>query len=1353
MRRPLVGLGSLVTLLGIAGIAMAQANKVPAELESWRGWVLKGEEFRVCPALLGQDMASADAHRCAWPGALDLAVDAHSGRFEQQWQVYSDSWIILPGSAEHWPRAVTVNGSPAAVVEHDSLPQLRLVPGTYRVSGRFEWTNRPPVLAVSPQTAIVRLLVDGDLIAQPERPNGALRLGNPSIAATEKDRLEVQVYRLLQDENPALLTTELRLFVTGDAREVVLGPALPEGYAGISLASPLAARLEADGRLRVQLRPGRWIVSLIARGQDVASALTMPTTAKGAWPTEEIWSFAGNDRLRVAVAEGAASIDAAQANVGEAWRGYPAFRLASGETLKIAERSRGLTDADENQLQLTRRLWLSFDHSHYVARDEISGSMRRDWRLDMVAPFTLENATSGGDTLLITRSPGNDERTGVELRAPTLQLATVAQADGGAGALPATGWAHRFDAVRGTLILPVGHRLIAALGPDEVPDAWLNRWGLWNVFGVCLVAAFAWRIAGRSAGLLALGALALSYQDAPMYVWLWVNLLIAVGLAAVVPEGGLRRFVQRYCVLSFAILGIALIPLIFGQLRLAVHPQLEIWAPGYAMAGKAEPWADAAAEAMPETMEQVVVTGARREVAAPPPASARLGGEYKSVLQRYASGTVLQAGRGLPAWQYRAYDYAWSGPVEATETVNFLYIGKVGLALWRVTACVLLAALFSALLRASQLGLPRAPTSAAALVTLFVLASAGMSLLPAPVLAASTPDAALLQELKQRLTEAPLCAPDCADVPEARIAASGNQLEVTLTVTALADVAVPVPQSPPRWQLERITLDGTPVAALRERNGALYVAVPKGVHSLRMAGRIAAVDSLQLAFQRPPRAVVATGDGWDFAGMADGRLVGGTLEVIRSRKSTAESFTESTGGVFPTFVRVERRIDFDLNWSVTTTVTRVAPAQDGFNIDVPLLPGEAVLSESLRVDAAGVAHVGFGPGQSQVGWRSSLPRSTGVTLSMQANSERSEVWVVQANPEWRLRFSGLPAVLPENTDAPNWTFEFHPRAGEKLEIDIARPVAAPGPTLAIDRVNHEVAIGHRSVDAELTLSYRSTQGGRHNLSMPPEARLRTLIVDGQAQQLRPENGELSLNLLPGAHQVSLAYTLTSSAGVVGRPPAIDLHAAASNVTTNMTLPERRWPLLAFGAGVGPALLYWSELVVFVLVAIALGRWRASPLRTHEWLLLGLGLSTLSWYVFALMLIWFVALAWRRERGGAVQGPWFNLVQILLGVLTAVALLSLAFAGIRYGLLASPDMGVAGPGSGGNRFSWFVDETAGALPTPRVFSVPLWIYRVLMFAWASWIVWAGTRWLRWAWSAFSSGGYWRASVIAKPEGRS
>lgn len=290
------------------------------------------------------------------------------------------------------------------------------------------------------------------------------------------------------------------------------------------------------------------------------------------------------------------------------------------------------------------------------------------------------------------------------------------------------------------------------------------------------------------------------------------------------------------------------------------------------------------------------------------------------------------------------------------------------------------------------------------------------------------------------------------------------------------------------------------------------------------------------------------------------------------------------------------------------------------------------------------------------------------------------------------------------------------------------------------------SVGKRAIDERLTIAYRSTRGGRHTIALPENARVNEVTVDDEAVQLRPDKGRLSLNLLPGEHSVEVAWSVRADVGAVTRPSTVDLASPASNVRTTLTLPYDRWVLLTAGEGVGPVVLYWGELIIFLATAWLLGRWAFSPLRTYEWVLLGIGLSTFSWWVFVLVAAWLFIMRWREGWNPQMPAWRFNTLQVLLAVLTVVAVTTLIFSGIRGSLLGMPDMSVGGPGSGSNTFSWFVDQIEGALPRPLVFSVPMWVYRALMFAWALWIVLALLRWLRWAWAAWKANGFWRGEVV-------
>ena len=220
--------------------------------------------------------------------------------------------------------------------------------------------------------------------------------------------------------------------------------------------------------------------------------------------------------------------------------------------------------------------------------------------------------------------------------------------------------------------------------------------------------------------------------------------------------------------------------------------------------------------------------------------------------------------------------------------------------------------------------------------------------------------------------------------------------------------------------------------------------------------------------------------------------------------------------------------------------------------------------------------------------------------------------------------------MPENLNSGDWIFEYYPRAGETLTLTISRPPAAKGGTLAIDNVENEYEVGKRSTNAILQFGYRSTRGDSHSVKLPPGARVTAVTADGENIPVRMEKGELPLALLPGAHRIQVNWQSDDGTSVLTRLPNVDLEAPSSNVNTQVRLPSDRWVLYAGGTGIGPAILYWGELIAFILLAVGVGRTRRTPLRTYEWLILGLGLSTFSWSVLLLFAVWIFAMRWREE---------------------------------------------------------------------------------------------------------------------------
>ncbi|MDJ0711722.1 MAG: hypothetical protein QNJ14_15135 [Woeseiaceae bacterium] len=1338
-----------VALLIFAGTAAGQ-DYVPDELAGWQDWVLKDYDYRSCPFYFDRGATARGDFVCAWPGRLRVEVTPSGGRFTQQWTVAGEAqWVVLPGNVEHWPDRVTVDGRRIEVVARNSLPGIRLEPGTYSVAGRFAWDERPGVLALPRSSALLSLTVDGRAVERPDITERGVFLGERQRDTRAVDSVRLVVYRLIADDVPTRLMTQLQIDVSGSVREELFGPVLPDGFTPLSLQSELPAKLEADGNLRIQVRPGRWVVRLSARAGGVANEVGAPQGGVN-MPAEEIWSYRASDRFRATAAEGLPPVDPAQVEVPGPWQNLPAFRAGAGETLSIVERSRGIVSAS-NELWLARVIWLDFSGEGFVVEDTIAGQMRTDWRLDMGGSYTLLSAAEDEESLLITKGDGEGE-TGIEVRQTDVAIDALGRINT-RGGMAVTGWDSRFTNVQAVLNLPPGNKLLTAPGVDRAHGSWTGQWQLLDFFLVLIITIAVWRLFNPVSGVIALLAITLSFHEFLAPTWLWLNLLVAIALLRVTPDGKLRRWVRSYQLLSAALLVIAIVPFIAGQLRDAIYPQLEsqYTTMGLFAPGAAAPTADellmqqdarvrtAAMKVAPESapmdsaLEEIVVTGAQRTQA----------------FSRYAPNAVVQAGQGIPSWRWNRYALEWNGPVDAEQSMRLVILPR-----WLVSALrfveVALLLLFAGILAAEianrqwQLpgGLKLGRTPAVSVLAVGVCASLLFAAAPAE---ADTPSQELLEQLELRLLEPPDCVPRCAEIVAADVDVSGETIAMMLSVHAHESVAVPLPGSLRGWYPQATAVDGSSdVRVFRDRSMQLWLFVTPGIHDVTLRGAIPAADSLEIPFASPPRVITVDADGWFVAGVKDRRLLSGSLQLTRLQVEEGGETVRWESSRFPPFVQVERTVELDLDWRVRTTVNRIAPLQGALTLELPLLEGENIVSGDFTV-RDGTVLVSMNPQQRSVSWTSNLPRQSPLTLTAGDGAAWTERWRVAVGNIWNVEFAGVPE---SNTGAAVDAVriaEFDPRAGESLTLTAMRPEAAAGDTLAFDAVRLQLSQGDRSVDASLSLNYRSTRGAQHIVRLPDDIEIRTVIIDGAEQTLRAEAGELTLPILPGEHNVSITWRGSDAATSRVATPHIDLGAPASNIDLAITLPQDRWILGTNGPKLGPAVLYWSELVALVLFALVLGRIGLTPLKTWHWLLLGLGFSTFNWVMLAVVAAWLLACG-AREKINVDDLSWwrFDLVQLAIGGLTVVALLGI-IAALPQGLLGTPDMHIAGHGSFGNTLKWFADRSDSALPIASAFTVPMWVYKTLILAWALWLSFALLRWLPWVWQCFSSDGFWRKRV--------
>lgn len=1319
--------------------AMAmEASKVPPLLQPWIPWVLDEHAADSCPFFYHDFQQK----HCNWPSPLTLELENNRGRFSGEWTLYQTGWIVLPGDTRYWPQAVSIDQKPAIVIAHQGKPALWLPAGHYQIKGEYRWDKLPEGLAIPAETGLIQLSLNGQAISHPHIEHGTLWLSSSlsKDMTDQQNSLDMQVFRQIIDDNPLQVITRLELNVSGKPREITLPHALLPEFIPIKLDSPLPARIEADGRLLMQIRAGRWSIELQARHPQSLNQLDL-AVKDSAWPETELWAFQAMPALRLVEIDNLTAIDASQTNIPPAWRHLPVYQIKQGQNMHFKLIRTGDPEPEPNQLQLERTLWLDFTGNGYTVRDKISGKMTRDWRLNVAPEMQLGQVLLNGENQLITQLA---DQQGVEVRRGMLQIQADSRIQTDIGQLNAVGWQQAFRHAHAELNIPPGWRLLAVSGTDNEPDSWLTRWTLLDLFLVLIIALAMARLWSWSWGAVALFSLMLFWHEAGAPRWIWLHILAALALLRVLPDNPFSYWLKWYRNLCWLALIIIVVPFMVAQIRIGIYPQLEQpWQPIIMPTPAAPQVIRKENMALPMQAMDTAESLAPASTAPHSNMSKDLasGDNYyadAANFDRIDPEANLQTGPGLPQWHWQTVHLSWNGVVDNQQQIRLWYLSPVWTMLMHILQALLAALMtlkmLGALTNHWKLSLPH--------VSVWLLLP--LWLMPTGNSFADFPDQTMLEQLKQKLLEPPECLPTCAQIPTMRIDIKPDAMRVELEIHAQQAVGVPLPAQSKQWFPEHITVDGSTANALiRQTDGMLWLALSAGVHTVLMQGRHALQDKFTLPLPLAPQYTQINSEGWRVDGLYENGKTGPQLEFNRlniASNNQGQNFAQTN---LPAFIRVERTLHLGLDWQITTRVVRLADSNEPIVLELPLLTGEAVIDADIRVKDGKVL-VNMAADQYSLEWRSMLEKRDQLELKASHTTQWHELWRADVSPIWHLKTAGI-AVVHHQDQQGSWMPEWRPWPGETVTLTISRPKAIPGPTLTIDKSQLKFQPNKRGLTADLTLDLRSSKGGQHTLRLPPQSILQNVSIDGISQPIRQEAEAVTLPIRPGSQQITLNWQMAKGQSTFMRTPSVDLGMASVNSHIQVLAPEDRWVLFTFGPKFGPAALIWGLLIVLALISLGLGRISLTPLQTWQWFLLLIGLSQIHITAGLIVIAWLLALGLRAQTICSDRVR-FNLLQVTLILLSAIALLCL-FGAVQQGLLGAPDMQISGNQSTATHLNWYQDHADAQLPSAIVISVPMLCYRVLMLCWSLWMAISLLDWLSWGWRCFTTGGLWKKKTVS------
>ncbi|PIE69782.1 MAG: hypothetical protein CSA21_00535 [Deltaproteobacteria bacterium] len=1308
----------------------SHAVEVPEQLEPWVPWVLHDQDDRLCTF-------SFDGKKrfCVWPDPLVLDLNTSGGSFSQRWKMEREGWIILPGKEQHWPQKVTINSIPALVVNKNGIPAIHVTRhDVYEVSGAFIWKGLPESLPLPAGTAIVDLTVNGNE-RQADITGDTLWISAKSQgqAAQVEDTVSIQVYRLIQDTIPMMVTSSIRVQVSGKPREIRLDWPLPEDQIPVSLESPLPVKIGTDQRIHLKARPGNHEVIFRSRLEGPVDALTLANSELG--PATEYWSFEARNRLRMVKISGEPpAVDPGQTSIPQQWQTFPAYLVKKGQTLHFETLKRGNPEPQPNALAVHRTIWLDSNGAGMTVQDNLSGTVYREPRLEMQAPAVLGRMVINGRDQLITRVSDTGPA-GVEVRHGQIQAMAVSRIEK-ARSFPAGGWGQSISRLSGELVLPPGWSIFHATGMDRA-RTWISRWTLLDSFIVLIIVITTFKLLGPLAGGTALLALLLSYHDRDAPVFIWLALLSCIAIIRALPDSRYTHLVQRLKLGLLIGLAVLLLPYSAQQLRIGFFPQLErVFNPYIQAASIADDTMFLDKEAIEESLPTRKMSALQGLSLSKNTPATGAGSRQQQTQELLDIHSKVQAGPGVPSKKWRIIELSWNGPVEKDLQMHlFLLSPRINLLLACLKVIMVFLLAFFMLdrkqRRKKSIGRRQGGSTVTTLLVVTILLG-GVSIGHC----ADYPDKDLLDDLRNRLLQPASCTPHCADLESMHVTLQDAEIGLVLQAGAATETALLLPTGTGiSWQ--KITLDDVAVPAFAEKT-ELWLAVPEGPHTITMKGRLNQTD-VQLQLPQKPHLVTVNGHNqWSVKGLDKNGVPENRLQFVRQQQhQDQQEFAAST---LPPLMQVERVLHLGLQWRVETIITRLSPPGSSVYLAIPLLTGESLTDPGFTVEQ-GKVQVHFHPQERKKQYHSAFKKQAAIELTAPDTSQWYEIWRLNISPIWHVEPDGFAPIL-HHSQSGIWQPEWHPWPQERLALTVTRPKGVPGPTKTIESSSLQITPGLRSTAMALTFTIRSTRGDQQSLTLPKDAIIESVRINGQDQPVKKSN-VIVLPLLPDRQQVEIQWRTSTGISTLFTVPKIDLGSESVNANIEIRINDR-WIWFVKGPQMGPALLFYSELLILVLVSILLGRSQLTPLKSYHWLILGAGLCQSGLAPGLIIVAWFILLKIRQDKGDLLKGLWFNLSQLGIVLLSLAALSALAFA-VRNGLLGHPDMLISGNGSNSHLLRWYQDLIPGTtLPSPMVVSIPIMAYRITMLAWALWLAFHLLRWVTWGWACFTTGRLWQKS---------
>ncbi len=1348
-------LTSLIILsIALASNSYGAPTYVPPSLAEWAQWIRSRNGLWECAA--GKD----DKRICEFPSELAYTVTTNGASFVLTGALLAPGEVPIPGSSQAAP--INIRLEPNGYLhEQDGNLFVKLPAGPFTIKGEFPHLDNTSVLPVPETVGLVSMEPVAEQ-ATVSRRDGTIRLDERSTAHN-LDSLVIAVSRRLTDGSPMQLETVITLSVSGRSRMVTLGSVLPRDALPVELNAPVPAQVTSEGVLSLQARQGQHTITVTSVLPATTSSLSFQGAHNSAWPTTETLAFAARPAFRSLQLTGGESLHAEAATIPSEWRQDAVFTIKSDATINLEEISRGEQNSPIPQLDLQRELWLSFDGTKMTQQDQLTGTVGRANRLNVLPGNEVGRVVANGSPVLITKAPGSDLR-GVEVREQEVYLTAIGTQSFDKPLL-AHGWDTTMASVQGVLNLPPAWQLIAIGGASAVSGAWIDSWSLLDLFICILIIVASRTIVSTKAAVILAFMLVLTHGEflAPKMLIVHLLILLAWRYTISVRESIWDRLNKALLVATCAAWALQaltfeklqLTQMLFPQLQagtryrtmiqqlaLSVDTSITVWplmlvalgavvvALYYISRGTSTRSYTLRTIGMlfllsctippvlglivfstvveypqsaPEPGARSMKEGRSYNLASSADSLEKLDEDITAQNRTFFENKNLAAGPALPTWRWKQYKFSVPGPVVPSSTLHIVALSPLWTRVLSALRIVIVMLLALILLRRVRIALS---------VGLFVV----MLCNGKPALAEFPPHE-MLQDLETQLRGEICSGAECSTAESLLLSMEDGILSFRMDISSEGRTARMLPGPISTFLPISVTVDNQPAGIRRDETDHLMVLVPDGRHQIKGALSVQSGDSFTLTVPAPlPLYTTVSAPGWTYSGVNVVGIAQNSIEFNRISRDDQSTIRPSLLG---NWIAVSRTLVLAEQFSVTTVVRRIGDASKPLVVQVPLLDQERILSGAVE-PSGNVVKIEFSAGQSEIRYNSSLPIAGSLTLISPKVPHFAEDWRVQCSPLLHCQISGVPYQV---LDQPVFT----PFPGESLAIEIAPLDSLSGEPLSIDEVSHSIRWTSSLVSGTVQATTRVTQQSSLMVAAPANTTIQSVTMDGITTGSKVTDARTAIALSPGNHTVIVAYELAKDPAITFTVPSVALSAPSSNIAVTVAPSSDRWILWTGGGLLGPSVVYWGKLIGVVALCVTLSIIGMIKLSSGSAAFLGVGLSSLPMIALWIPLLWLGIL----KKSSALQP---RQATQRWGIITATALLAiislfLLYHVVEIGLLLDPPMLIAGANSTPDQLRWIYDSSLGALPSPWIISLPMWAWRVFSLLWATWLVVGVMRWIK------------------------